>query len=206
MAILKNIILDLGGVLLDIDYYKTEKAFIALGFTQFKEMYNQYQSDVVFSQLEKGTISNDDFYDYLIKVAEGSISREQIDNAWNAMLLNFREESLSFLTQLNEKYKVYLLSNTNAIHLHAFSHIFKKQTGKKSLDDLFTKAYYSHYVGLRKPDEDIFEFVLNDAGIQASESLFIDDSFNNINTAKNMGFVTHLLLPGEKIEELPCFV
>jgi len=206
MAILKNIILDLGGVLLDIDYYKTEKAFIALGFTQFKEMYNQYQSDVVFSQLEKGTISNEDFYNYLIKVAEGSISREQIDNAWNAMLLNFREESLSFLTQLNEKYKVYLLSNTNAIHLHAFSHIFKKQTGKKSLDDFFTKAYYSHYVGLRKPDEDIFEFVLNDAGILAEESLFIDDSFNNINTAKNMGFVTHLLLPGEKIEGLPYFV
>jgi glucose-1-phosphatase len=204
MANLKNIIFDLGGVLLNIDYYKTENAFKELGFTQFEEMYNQYKSDVVFSQLEKGTISNEDFYSYMIQTGEGKINSEQIEHAWNAMLLDFREESLSFLVQLAKKYKIFLLSNTNAIHLHSFSAIFQKQTGHASLDNYFTKAYYSHQVGLRKPDEDIFEYVLNDAQITAAESLFIDDSFNNINTAKNMGFATHLLLPGEKVEALAC--
>ena len=206
MGNLKNIIFDLGGVLLNIDYYKTEKAFIALGFTEFTEMYNQYQSDVVFTRLEKGTINNDDFYNYMIKAAVGNITREQIETAWNAMLLDFRKESLSLLEQISKKYKIYLLSNTNAIHLQALSAVFTKQTGKASLDDYFTKAYYSHKIRLRKPNEDIFEFVLNDAGVAAAESLFIDDSVNNINTAMRMGFKTHLLLPGEMVEKLPYFL
>ena len=206
MSNLKNIIFDLGGVLLNIDYYKTEKAFVALGFTEFTEMYNQYQSDVVFTRLEKGTISNDDFYNYMIKAAVGNITREQIETAWNAMLLDFRKESLSFLKQISKSYKVYLLSNTNAIHLQAFSAIFTEQTGEATLDDYFTKAYYSHKLGLRKPNEDIFEFVSSDAGVVAAESLFIDDSVNNIDTALRMGFKTHLLLPGEMVEELPYFL
>ncbi len=202
MAILKNIIFDLGGVLLNIDYYKTEKAFHQLGFAQFKEMYSQYSSDAVFTKLETGTISNDSFYDYMIKMANGKINREDISMAWNAMLLDFREESLVFLQQLGKRYELYLLSNTNAIHKEVFNKIFTSQTGQPQLDDYFKKAYYSHKVGMRKPEEDIFKFVLADAGIAAAESLFIDDSYNNINTAKTLGFATHLLVPGEKIEDL----
>lgn len=205
MPILKNIIFDLGGVLLNIDYNKTEKAFQDLGFGEFKEMYNQYSSDAIFTRLETGSISIDAFYEYMIHTSNNNISHEQINGAWNRMLLDFREESLNFLLQLGKRYQLYLLSNTNAIHEKAFAEIFTKQTGQPSLDHYFNKLYYSHILGLRKPNEDIFKFVLKDAGLLAAESLFIDDSYNNINTAKTMGFKTHLLIPGEKIESLPYF-
>lgn len=202
MPALKNIIFDLGGVLLNIDYQKTKLSFEELGFNNFNEMYSQYSADMLFSDLETGKITNEHFLEYLVKAAEGKITGEQITTAWNAMLLDFRIPSLYFLKELSKKYKLYLLSNTNAIHLAAFNQIFTKATRKTSLDAYFTKAYYSNKVGLRKPNEDIFEFVLKDAGITAAETLFIDDSYNNIETAKKIGFQTHLLKPGEKIENL----
>lgn len=202
MALLKNIILDLGGVLLNIDYHKTKNAFQYLGFEEFDKMYSQYSADAVFAQLETGVISNQVFYETMIQRSGGRISEPSITLAWNAMLLNFRTETLEFLEKLSEKYSLFLLSNTNAIHLAAFEEIFRAETGKDSLNNYFKKAYYSHEVGLRKPNEDIFEFVLADANIEASETLFIDDSYNNIETAGRLGFKTHLLLPGEKVETL----
>lgn len=202
MAELKNIVFDLGGVLLNIDYGKTRMSFEELGFNQFDEMYTQYSADMLFSDLETGKISNDHFYEYLVKKAEGKINKEQINRAWNAMLLDFRVPSLAFLEELSKKYKLYLLSNTNAIHLEAFNEIFIRETGKPSLDAYFTKAYYSNNIGYRKPNADVFEFILKDAGINATETLFIDDSYNNIEAAKNLGFKTHLLLANEKIEDL----
>lgn len=202
MADLKNIIFDLGGVLLNIDYNKTKLSFEELGFNDFDHMYSQYSADMLFSDLETGKISNEHFCDYLVKKADGKITADQICTAWNAMLLDFRIESLAFLEQLASTYTLYLLSNTNSIHLNAFGKLFTRETGKASLNDYFTKAYYSNEIGLRKPNEDVFEFVLKDAGIKAAESFFIDDSYNNIETAQKMGFRTHLLLTGEKIEEL----
>lgn len=202
MTALKNIIFDLGGVLLNIDYHKTRNSFIELGFVNFDEMYTQYRADTLFADLETGKISNDDFYQRLERAGGGTINNDQVKKAWNAMLLDFRVPSLHFLEELSKKYRLYLLSNTNAIHLEAFNEIFTRETGKSSLDAYFTKAYYSNLVGLRKPNEDIFEFILKDAGINATETLFIDDSYNNIETAKKLAFRTHLLLPGEKIEEL----
>ena len=202
MAAIKNLILDLGGVLLDIDYHKTEKAFIEMGFEAFNKMYTQYSADEIFAKLEMGTISNADFYKYMIGAAPANISESQVYSAWTAMLMDFRVETINFLEELRSRFPLYLLSNTNAIHLDAFGEIFSRQTGRPLLDELFTKAYYSHQVGLRKPNKDIFEFVLEDAGIKAEDTLFIDDSYNNINTAKAMGFQTHLLLPGEKLENL----
>lgn len=205
MTELKNIIFDLGGVLLDIDYSKTEKAFQQLGFEHFKNMYSQYKANEIFEKLETGHISDQAFYAELIREANGTINQQQIDEAWNAMLLHFRISSLDYLKELSKHYQLYLLSNTNYIHQQAFQKIFISQTCQTSLDDYFTHAYYSHIVGLRKPDTDIFEFVLKDAGLNAAESIFIDDSFNNIDTAKKMGFMTHLLLPREKIEDLPYY-
>ena len=202
MAKTKNILFDLGGVLLNINYHKTQQAFKDLGFDDFEEMYTQYTADALFEELETGKVSADEFYNKIMKGRAGHITRPQVAFAWNNMLLDFRENSLTFLEKLAERYGLYLLSNTNEIHLNAFEQILKNQTGLESLDKFFTKAYYSHRVNLRKPNNDIFEFVLADAGIKAEETLFIDDSWNNIGAAKKLGFKTHLLLPGETIENL----
>ena len=202
MGTIKNIIFDLGGVLLNIDYEKTATAFRAIGYHNFSEMYSQFTADELFQKLETGKIDKDDFYQRLAAAHPDPIPKERLTTAWNSMLLDWREESLAFLEKLSLDYRIYLLSNTNAIHMDAFHKSLRAQCGKETIDALFTKAYYSHRIHFRKPDEGVFEFVAKDAGLLREETLFIDDSENNIATALSMGFKTHLLLPGEKIEEL----
>jgi putative hydrolase of the HAD superfamily len=109
---------------------------------------------------------------------------------------------MHYLVELKKDFRLFLLSNTNAIHLEEVNIILQKQLGVAEVDDYFEKAYYSHKVGMRKPHADIFEFVLTDAGILASETLFIDDTKMNIDTAQQLGFNTHLLLPSQRIEDL----
>ena len=202
MNVIKNVIFDLGGVLMNLDYNKTITAFKNLGYTDFEKMYTQFKANNVFDGLETGHIPESVFYEYMIEAGEGKITKGQVTQAWNAMLLDFREESFDFLKKLSEEHRIFLLSNTNTIHKAAFDKNFKEQTSLTSPDIFFTKAYYSHLIGMRKPNDDIFKFVEKDAAIKASETLFIDDLYDNIATAANLGFKTHLLLPGEKIEEL----
>lgn len=202
MEVIKNIIFDLGGVLLNIDYQKTINAFKKLGFARFDEMYSALKLNNTFDDLETGNISEESFYEYMHQEAPQPMRTEQLTEAWNAMLLSFRKESLDFLQDLRKRYRVFLLSNTNVIHKRAIDNLFKSQTGQESLDSFFEKAYYSHIAGMRKPGEKIFEYVLKDAGINAGETLFIDDLKPNITTAKALGLQVHLLLPTEKIEEL----
>lgn len=198
----KNIIFDLGGVLLDIDYQKTITAFQKLGLENFEEMFSQFKADALFEKLETGALSEVDFYSAIKKRTNVVITQEEIDNAWNALLLHFRTESLACLEELSGKYKIYLLSNTNSIHLKCFKKLFTKETGKTSLDAYFIKAWYSNEVGLRKPGTEIFKFVLQQENLNAGETLFIDDTLINIETAKHLGFKIHHLLQTEKIELL----
>jgi glucose-1-phosphatase len=204
---IKNIIFDLGNVLLDIDYNKTIEAFEELGFKNFKSNYSPYKMDMLFENLETGKISEGIFYKSIKAISDTPLSTVQIQTAWNALFLDFRIESLVFLQQISSKYNLYLLSNTNSIHLTAFNEIFKKNIGETGLDSYFVKAYYSNIIGLRKPEKEVYNFVLNDANIIAAETLFIDDLANNIEGAKEVGIITHQLLPGQRIEKLhliPC--
>ena len=199
---LKNILFDMGNVLFSIDYKKTEDAFKALGYDNFSEMYSQFTADDLFEKLETGKISTEEFYKKLIAAHPGEVTEKQITTAWNGMLLHWRLESLEFLKSLANNYKLYLLSNTNEIHLTAVNNLLREQAGKKSIDDLFTKAYYSHLINLRKPDKEVYKFIAKDADIDPEETLFIDDLENNIEAAAQVGFKTHFLLDSETIEGL----
>lgn len=199
---IKNIIFDLGGVLLDIDYQKSIDAFTNLGIDDFEDMFSQFKADELFDKLETGKISETDFYAAIKKRTKRAIADEEIDQAWNALILNFRKESLAILEKLSADHKLYLLSNTNSIHLKYFKKSFTKETGKPSLDTYFSKAWYSSEVGLRKPGTEIFEFALQEENLVAAETLFIDDTVLNIQTAQKLGFKTHHLLPTERIELL----
>lgn len=202
MTTIKNIIFDLGNVLMNIDYAYTTNAFKNLGYSDFERMYSMFKSNKVFDNLETGHISTTDFYKYMVDAGDGKVSQEDITSAWNAMLIDFRLESFAYLKELRKSHRLFLLSNTNAIHKEAFDKIFEMETGMPSMNVFFEKAYYSNEVGFRKPNVSIFEFILNDAGILAEETFFVDDLYPNIETAKKLGFKTHLLLPGEKIENL----
>lgn len=196
----KNIIFDLGGVLLNLDFQKSIIAFKNLGIENFEEMFSQFKADELFEKLETGNISEPDFYTAIKKRTHENISDAEIENAWNALILDFRTESLEFLEKLAADYKLYLLSNTNSIHLKCFKKLFTQETGKPLFDSYFIKAWYSNEVGLRKPNADIFEFVLQQENLKAAETLFIDDTLINIEAAQKLGFKTHHLLPAERVE------
>ena len=202
MAKIKNLMFDLGGVLLNIDYNKTSEAFKNLGVSHFDELYSQTTANHLFEDLETGKITEEDFYKAMQVHCHAGTTTQQIAAAWNAMLLNFRISSLEHLKNLKEKYTIYLLSNTNSIHLTAFNAILKSETGDANLDDYFTTAYYSHKILRRKPYPATYQFVLSDAGLIAEETMFIDDSIANVEGASQAGLQAYHLLSGDKIEEV----
>lgn len=199
---IKNVIFDFGGVLLNLDFNRTFRAFEELGFNDFEQKFSQYSADPLFRKIEKGIISPVEFYDGLRVLLKKNIGDNDLEFAWNAMLLDYRKPSLDFLIPLAKRYRLFLLSNTNKIHYDHFSKTLQEETGYLSLESFFTKTWLSHEIHLRKPDKETYEFVLNDAGIIANETLFIDDSYTNLPAAKELGIQTHLLLPEERVEYL----
>ena len=149
MHTIKNIIFDLGGVFLEVDYLKTQDAFINLGVTHFTQLYTQQHASPLFELLETGKIAPEEFYSLLRKASGIELSDDEIRTAWNAMLGKFYVDALDWLKGVGERYKIFLFSNTNKIHEDAFKIILKEQTGHENLDSFFIKAYYSHTLGLR---------------------------------------------------------
>ncbi|NML20135.1 HAD family phosphatase [Pseudoflavitalea sp. G-6-1-2] len=201
MQPIKNIIFDLGGVLLNLDIPKTTAAFEHLGAPEFKNLFGLGRAESFLKAYEVGTINDDEFVSDLQKLTGGK-SRESVVEAWNAMLLDFPKERFELLQQLKERYRIYLFSNTNAIHLTAFSKTFSDTFNGASLDDEFTKAWYSHLIRMRKPDVAAYEYILKDAQLNAGETVFIDDALVNIEGARKAGLHGIHLEPGKTILDI----
>jgi HAD superfamily hydrolase (TIGR01549 family) len=198
---IKNIIFDFGGIFIDIDYMKTEQAFIDAGVVSFHELYSQHNASSLFEDLETGKKSPLEFYDSFRQTANINLANEQIEHAWNAMLGNFLLDEINWLETIGSQYRIFLYSNTNKIHHDAFSAAFKKLTGK-DFDDYFIKAYYSHTLGLRKPYRESYEAILQEQGLLATETLFIDDTLKNIEGARLAGLQTIHLVPPHRVSQL----
>lgn len=198
---IKAIIFDLGGVILNIDFIIAHRALADLGVKNSEGMYAQESADTLFKSLEHGHLSPDEFCENFRKETKLAVTNGQIINAFNSMLLDFRKESLAFIQQLRKKYKVYVLSNTNAIHREAFDKIYTKEFGSGSFTDLFDNVYFSHEIGYRKPEAAAYQFVLDDNGLKSDECLFIDDTIENVEGAKKAGLEAVFLGKGEVIEE-----
>ena len=190
----KNIILDFGGVLLDIDYQRTEQAFIKLGCTNFKEIYSQAAQSNLFNKYEVGEITEAFFFEELKKISGiKNITSQEIRNAWDSMLIGFPEENYLLLKELKKKYRIFLLSNTNETHITAFEKLVEKVCRVNEFENLFEKVYYSCRIHLRKPDAACFLHVLNDGKLKLEETIFIDDSIQHIEGAKKTGITAHFL-------------
>lgn len=198
---IRHIILDFGGVIINIDYKKTEEAFVKLGITDFAERYSQMQQTEIFNQLETGKIGRVEFVAAIKELTGNEIGDEQIIDAWNAMLLDIPLRRLQILQQLQLHFDLFLLSNTNEIHEEAFNKILKAQCGFNSMGVFFDKVYFSHRVGMRKPDTEIFQFILDETGINPEKTLFVDDSPQHIEAAKTLGIQTIYLEKGMTIED-----
>lgn len=198
---IRHIILDFGGVIINIDYKKTEQAFIDLGITDFAERYSQMQQTEIFDELETGKIDKQAFISAIRKMSGKDISDQQIIDAWDAMLLDIPLRRLQILQQLQLHFDLFLLSNTNEIHEEAFNKILKSQCGFNSMAVFFDKVYFSHRVGLRKPNKEIFQLILDQTGIDPAKTLFVDDSPQHIEAAKTLGIQTIYLEKGMTIED-----
>lgn len=198
----KNIIFDLGGVLLDIDFARTGQAFEKLGVHNFLSLYNQYHADAFFSDFEKGKQSDEAFFNHIQEICNcRHLSHSQVRDAWNALLIRFPEERVEWLFSIAEKYRIFLFSNTNQVHYNWFAAAFEKQTGKV-FNDVFVKAYYSHEMGLRKPDPASYQLILDEQELVPSETLFIDDTEKNTIAAAELGMQTVFLEKPMSVMEL----
>lgn len=194
--LIKNIIFDLGGIFMNLDFGLTEKAFIDLGITRFPSMFTQHHSNDLFEQLETGQISEWEFYEAFRRETGSSLTNAQIKTAWNALLLDFPPERLDWLGRIRNKYRIYLFSNTNRIHYDAFTEILARENNCTDFDSFFIKAYYSHTLGLRKPYVASFQKILEEQGLNPAETLFIDDTAKNLVGAREAGMQTiHLVAP-----------
>lgn len=195
------IIFDLGGVILNLNYQLTIDAFRSLGIEDFDKMYTQAKQNDLFDRFEMGQISSQHFINSLLPFLPKSTSPNHVVKAWNAMILDFPIERLNLLDSLREKYRIFLLSNTNDIHLQAVRRSLVKTT-ERSLESYFETTYVSHEMYMRKPNLDIFKSVCSENKLNPSSTLFIDDTIGHIEGAKNMGLITHHLTNGQVIEEL----
>jgi glucose-1-phosphatase len=197
---IKHIIFDLGGVLLNLDYNLTEKAFIDLGIVNFPELYTQLRQSPLFDNFEVGKLTREEFIKELRLIAPLPLTEEQITTAWNAMLLDFPLRRLQLLQQLRLYHDLILLSNTNEIHEQAFNQQLLEAHGVH-LAAFFDKVYLSHRIGMRKPDAEIFKRILQENNFKAEHTLFIDDSPQHIEAAASLGIQTIWLDKGMTIEK-----
>ena len=202
MAKIKNIIFDLGGVIINLDPPKTIAEFNTLSQKPFESIYTQLQQTPVFDLFDKGLITEHDFFNALKTAIEVDIDETVLIAAWNAMLLDFPLQRLELLKQLKPHYRLFLLSNTNETHIREFEKELLQTRGYANLEPFFEKVYYSCRMGMRKPDAEIFEYVLTENKLIPEETLFIDDTIHHIEGALKTGIQAHLLAKGKEVGEL----
>jgi putative hydrolase of the HAD superfamily len=192
---IKNIIFDLGGVLLDIDFNRTFDAFEKLGFRGAGECFKRPDVNRLCLDFEIGAYCPEELRSRFREITGFDCSDDEFDEAWNALLGDFPPDRIRRVQELAGRYKTYLLSNTNPIHCKHFNNELKKNFGIESFDHLLDKAWYSHKLGLRKPHEQIFRKVLELSGLSHEETLYIDDFEVNVKTAESVGMTGLLVTP-----------
>lgn len=199
---IKNIIFDYGNVIFDIDHQLTIKAFQDLGLQHDKGFFGHLQQNPLFDEFEKGKITPAQFRNEVRIIANQNFSDEVVDKAWNTLLLGIRPGYLEFLSDIKSQYRTFLLSNNNEIHYHWINNYLQNTFKVANMSSFFEYDYYSHLMGMRKPNADIFEKVLEDQQLKVEETLFIDDSPQHLETARKLGLKTHLMLRSEDLREL----
>ena len=200
MKTIDTLLLDLGGVLIDVDYQRTARAFHALGFDDFEAQFSKAKQTPLFDRFEVGAINPAEFRDGVRELFRPDLTDREIDACWNAMLGSIPAARIDLVKALGARYRLLLLSNTNAIHVPAFHAIIAQENGIPDFKQLFEGAYYSCEIGLRKPDAGSFHFPLAQHGAAPERTLFIDDSIQHVVGARNAGLhAEHLELAHEDV-------
>jgi glucose-1-phosphatase len=186
VAQIRNIIFDLGGVLLNINPLLSLLEFANISKTDSEVLKNRLASERVFEKFDTGALSPDGFRAELCRIMAYKASNAEIDAAWNILLLDFPAERVELLKELRNNYRIFLLSNTNIIHFWKYTGDFYSTYGLP-MAELFEKLFLSYEIGIHKPDAGIYTHVLQNAGLKAEECVFIDDSLANVDAARIIG-------------------
>lgn len=202
MKKIKTIIFDLGGVLINYSIEATIEKFKQIGCMNASAFINPYKQSGVLLQLERGEIRPEDFHNAIIRDIGHAVDPHAIDDALCSFLLDIPEYKLDMLLDLRSQgYQVFMLSNTNRIMMHfMMEHRFRQQG--LTVDAYFDRLFLSYRMKLVKPYPEIYRKMIEESGILPEESLFIDDSEANIETARSLGFGTYLAAQHEDFRPL----
>lgn len=190
---IKNLIFDIGDVIVDIDYNSTVAEFQKLAKIDFAEIVSYSKQHPLFDQFERGEINAQEFRNQLKPFLKPDTSDEAINRAWNAILIHFPREKFDLLMALKQRYRTFALSNINEIHVAEIDRVAKQCLHVSAFADFFHHAFYSNEVGHRKPELAIYQYVMDAGQILPSETLFIDDKAENVDAAKALGWQAHQL-------------
>lgn len=198
---ISTLIFDFGGVLIDLDMNQSILNFKKLGVENVENYLSNFGQSGFFMQLEKGKISAEEFRSEIQKMTTNTITDKEIDDAWNAFLVRIPSEKLDIVYQLRKKFRVIMLSNTNAIHFPYAERTFFSYKNR-SIDEYFDKCYRSYDMKMAKPDAEIFEAILSQEQVAANQCLLLDDGPKNIEQAQKLGFQTYFVDPKEDLSFL----
>lgn len=198
----KNIIFDLGGVIYDIRYENIAEAFIRMGASNLVSLYSKAQQTDFIDKFEEGLISTTEFCKEIRRLSEVSLTDAQIEEAWNAILIDVPAPRVDFLLKLKEKYNLFLFSNTNQFNYECFTAHLHQKYGFDFFGTIFKAAYFSHILHIRKPKTEGFQKILQEQKLNPAETLFIDDSPQHVEGALRCGLNAYHLKDGERIESL----
>lgn len=203
MQNIKNIIFDYGNVIFELDFQRLERAFKELGIPDTGTFFAHKVQNELFDRLDMGKVTAAEFIDEVRRISgKYDLSDEEITDAWNALLVGIAEGNHEVLMEMKNKYRTFLLSNNNEIHYSYIMRYLKENFELEDNSSFFEKDYYSHLMGMRKPNVDIFEFVLNTHDLVPQETLFIDDSPQHLVTAEKLGMKTALVERPEPLRNI----
>ncbi len=184
---IKNILFDLGGVILDIDVSATQQKFYELGLPATLIQYPENMLTDLFFKYETGMIGTAAYRDEVRRISGLEIPDRKINEAWNAMLVGIPEERTTLIGRLKERYKLYMLSNTCPLHVPVFEKMYLDASGLP-IQEVFEGLYYSFRIGYHKPDLEAWKFVIRDTRIRPEETLYLDDNIHNVKASQELGF------------------
>lgn len=197
----KAVIFDFGNVIINIEFQRIYQTFAKFTSKPVTYIEKRITEDQIFRRYESGQFTDEEFREVIRQTLGFPLSDHEVDTAWNAILLDIPTDRIDLIHNIRQKYPVYLLSNTNNIHISASNNYLKKVHGIKNLDILFDKLYLSYEMGMWKPDAEIYHEVLRSNKLQPNEVIFFDDNQHNIESAKAIGMQTILVEPPTSIVE-----
>lgn len=198
---IRNIIFDFGGVIIRIDHNSLEYSFRSLGIGHFRTLFAKTSQSQVFREFETGIVSPVQFRSILLQLLNLSLHESEFDKIWNSLIVGYDPAIIDLLKKVKQNYRTFILSNTNIIHYKYFTDLYKSEFNS-TIDDLVVSASWSFITGMRKPDREIYEHLLESHALNPHETLFIDDTPANIETAGHIGLKTHLIKQDNELQYL----